>query len=123
MGDPAGIGPEITSQAAQITVGHKWFFDDVEQFTEVAGNKVLTDPSIFNGKINKAYLEGFLNLKTSSEMSVDYNSSANQFRSAFGMNLQGTGTTKTNMYANRYPWQEALLLFGAVNGCGAQALK
>ena len=98
-------------------------FDDVEQFTEVAGNKVLTDPSIFNGKINKAYLEGFLNLKTSSEMSVDYNSSANQFRSAFGMNLQGTGTTKTNMYANRYPWQEALLLFGAVNGCGAQALK
>ena len=98
-------------------------FDDVEQFTEVAGNKVLTDPSIFNGKINKAYLEGFLNLKTSSEMSVDYNSSANQFRSAFGMNLQGTGTTKTNMYANRYPWQEALLLFGAVNGCGAQTLK
>ena len=98
-------------------------FDDVEQFTEVAGNKVLTDPSLFNGKINKAYLEGFLNLKTSSEMSVDYNSSANQFRSAFGMNLQGTGTTKTNMYANRYPWQEALLLFGAVNGCGAQALK
>ena len=98
-------------------------FDDVEQFTEVAGNKVLTDPSIFNGKINKAYLEGFLNLKTSSEMSVDYNSSANQFRSAFGMNLQGTGTTTTNMYANRYPWQEALLLFGAVNGCGAQALK
>ena len=98
-------------------------FDDVEQFTEVAGNKVLTDPSIFNGKINKAYLEGFLNLKTSSEMSVDYNSSANQFRSAFGMNLQGTGTTSTNMYANRYPWQEALLLFGAVNGCGAQALK
>ena len=98
-------------------------FDDVEQFTEVAGNKVLTDPSLFNGKINKAYLEGFLNLKTSSEMSVDYNSSANQFRSAFGMNLQGTGTTTTNMYANRYPWQEALLLFGAVNGCGAQALK
>lgn len=98
-------------------------FDDVEQFTEVAGNRTLTDPSIFNGKINKAYLEGFINLKTSSEMSVDYNSSANQFRSAFGMNLQGTGTTKTNMYANRYPWQEALLLFGAVNGCGAQAIK
>ena len=29
-----GIGPEITSQAAQITVGHKWFFDDVEQFLQ-----------------------------------------------------------------------------------------
>ncbi len=98
-------------------------FDDVEQLSAVSGNKVLTDPSLFNGKINKAYLQGFLNLKTSSNMSVDYNSSANQFRSAFGMNLQGTGTTTTSMYANRYPWQEALLLFGAVNGCGAQALK
>ena len=98
-------------------------FDDVEQLSAVSGNKILTDPSLFNGKINKAYLEGFLNLKTSSNMSVDYNSSANQFRSAFGMNLQGTGSTTTSMYANRYPWQDALSLFGAVNGCGAQALK
>ena len=29
-----GIGPEITAQAAKITVGHKWFFDDVEQFLQ-----------------------------------------------------------------------------------------
>ncbi|MCR4810540.1 MAG: bifunctional UDP-N-acetylmuramoyl-tripeptide:D-alanyl-D-alanine ligase/alanine racemase [Prevotella sp.] len=29
-----GIGPEISSQAAQITVGHKWFFDDVMQFLQ-----------------------------------------------------------------------------------------
>ena len=29
-----GIGPEITSQAAQITIGQKWFFDNVEQFLQ-----------------------------------------------------------------------------------------
>ena len=29
-----GIGPEITAQAAKITISHKWFFDDVEQFLQ-----------------------------------------------------------------------------------------
>ena len=29
-----GIGPEISSQAAQITIGQKWFFDNVEQFLQ-----------------------------------------------------------------------------------------
>lgn len=95
-------------------------FDDVEQFAKVSGNKPLNDPAIFNGKINAAYLEGFLEMESSTEVSVDYNSSANQFRSAFGMNLQGTGGTKATMFANRYPWEEALSLFGAVKGCGAQ---
>ncbi|MBP5365519.1 MAG: right-handed parallel beta-helix repeat-containing protein [Bacteroidales bacterium] len=98
-------------------------FDDVEQLTEVGNNRVLTDPSVFNGKINKDYLAGFLSLKTSSNMSVDYNSTANQFRSSFGMNLQGTGSTTTSMYANRYPWLEALNLFGAMPGVGAQMPK
>ncbi|MBQ7489659.1 MAG: DUF1565 domain-containing protein [Bacteroidales bacterium] len=98
-------------------------FDDVDQFATVAGNKPLSDPAIFNGKINAAYLEGFLSMESTTEVSVDYNSSANQFRSAFGMNLQGTGGTKATMFANRYPWEEALELFGAVKGCGAQAIK
>lgn len=98
-------------------------FDDVEQLTEVKGNRILKDPAIFNGKINKAYLQGFLGLKASSNMSADYNSSANQFRSAMGMNLQGTGSTTATMYANRYPWEEALSLFGAVKDCGAQDIK
>jgi len=29
-----GIGPEITSQASQIEIGQKWFFDSVEQFVQ-----------------------------------------------------------------------------------------
>ncbi|MBQ7280353.1 MAG: DUF1565 domain-containing protein [Bacteroidales bacterium] len=98
-------------------------FDDVEQLDQVSGNRILTDASVFNGKIDKAYLAGFLGLKVSSNMSVDYNSSANQFRSALGMNIQGSGTTTTTMFANRYPWEEALKLFGAVNGCGAQNIR
>jgi len=98
-------------------------FDDVEQLEKVSGNKVLTDPKLLNGKVNKAYLEGFLNLKTSSTMNADYGSTANQFRSAMGMNIQGTGSTKTTMFANRYPWEEALQLFGAVQGYGAQEIK
>ncbi len=98
-------------------------FDDVEALDQVSGNKVLTDPKLFEGKVNKAYLAGFLGLKSSSNMSVDYNSTANQFRSALGMNVQGTGSTSATMFANRYPWEEALMLFGAVPGYGAQAIK
>lgn len=98
-------------------------FDDVEVLTNVSGNKVLSDPKIFNDKINKAYLAGFLSLKVTSNMSADYSSSANQFRSAMGMNIQGSGTTTTTMFANRYPWEEALELFGAMEGCGAQNIK
>ena len=98
-------------------------FDDVEQLEKVSGNKVLTDPKLLGGKVNKAYLAGFLGLKTSSTMNADYGSTANQFRSALGMNLQGTGSTKASMFANRYPWEEALQLFGAVEGYGAQAIR
>lgn len=98
-------------------------FDDVEDLDVVAGNKVLTDASIFNGRINKAYLEGFLNMKSTTTMSVDYGSAANQFRSAMGMNIQGTGKTTATMFANRYPWKEALQLFGAMSGYGAQMPK
>ena len=29
-----GIGPEISSQASQIEIGQKWFFDNVEQFVQ-----------------------------------------------------------------------------------------
>ncbi len=98
-------------------------FDDVEQLATVSNNRTLSDPKIFNNKINMEYLQGFINMKASTNVSVDYNSTANQFRSAFGMNIQGTGSTTTTMFANRYPWQEALKLFGAVQGCGAQVIR
>ncbi len=95
-------------------------FDDVEALAKVSGNRTMTDPSAFKGKINSAYLAGFINIKSSQTLSVDYDSTANQFNRALGLNIQGTGKTTASMFANRYPWEEALNLFGAVKGVGAQ---
>jgi hypothetical protein len=47
----------------------------------------------------------------------------NALRSVLGLPLQGTITTTCDMYANRYPWEEALNLFGAVKDYGAQLPK
>ncbi|MDY0315093.1 MAG: right-handed parallel beta-helix repeat-containing protein, partial [Bacteroidales bacterium] len=98
-------------------------FEDVEQLAEVDGNKTLTDPKVFKGIINEAYLNGFLAASYKETTSHDPNSSANQFRQAMGMNMTGTMTSSASMYANRYPWKEALLFFGAIDGYGAQKIK
>jgi hypothetical protein len=98
-------------------------FDDVEQLAKVDGNRILTDPTVFKGVINEPYLIGFLNATSTETTSVDYNSSANTFRQAMGMNLTGTMNTKVSMYANRYPWREALKFFGAMQGYGAQGVE
>ena len=98
-------------------------FDDVEQLARVAGNKEVTDPSIFQGKINEAYLKGFLGATYSEKLSYDPNSSNNTFRQAMGMNMTGTMSSKVTMFANHYPVEDALKLFGAVEGYGAQLPK
>ena len=98
-------------------------FDDVEQLAKVEGNKSLTDPSVFKGKINEAYLTGFLAATYKESTDYNPNSVANTFRSAMGMNQVGTMQSSVTMFANRYPWQEALNLFGAMNGYGAQKVK
>lgn len=94
-------------------------FDDVEQLNKVAGNKSLTDPAAFKGRIDEAYLNGFLAASYKETTSYDPNSPANTFRQAFGMNMTGTMESSATMYANRYPWREALKLFGAMQGYGA----
>jgi len=98
-------------------------FDDVEQLTKAGGNKVLTDPAAFKGIINEPYLNGFLAASYKESTSVDRDSPANLFRAAMGMNIQGTMKSSATMYANRYPWQEALKFFGAMKDCGAQLIK
>ena len=47
-------------------------------------------------------------------------SPANQWRSILGLNLQGKISSSVSMYGNQYPVDEALKLFGAINGIGAQ---
>jgi hypothetical protein len=70
--------------------------------------------------IDKAYLEGFLSARYSEEADYDPDSPANQMREAFGLNKQGKLATSVTMFGNRYSWKEALKLFGAVSGVGAQ---
>ncbi|HBH09355.1 MAG TPA: hypothetical protein DDX40_08155, partial [Rikenellaceae bacterium] len=84
------------------------------------GNTTVKDANIFKGKIDEAYLKGFLNASYTAEMQHNPNSAVNTFRSALGMNQIGTMTSKVTMYANRYNWEKALLLFGAMPGYGAQ---
>lgn len=95
-------------------------FDDVEYFDSCSGNTTVSDASIFKGKIDEAYLRGFLTATYSAEMQHNPNSAVNTFRQAFGMNQVGTMTSSITMYANRYNWKKALTLFGAVPGYGAQ---
>ena len=98
-------------------------FDDVEQLSKAGGNKSLTDPATFKGKIDEAYLNGFLAASYKETTSHDPNSDANRFRQAMGMNMTGTMQSSATMFANRYPYLKALQLFGAMSGYGAQTPK
>jgi hypothetical protein len=91
-------------------------FVDLE-FASVSGNKNEIPKGL---SINKAYLEGFLSARYSEEEDYDPESPANVMREVMGLNKQGTLTTSVTMFGNRYPWKEALELFGALNGVGAQ---
>jgi hypothetical protein len=70
-------------------------------------------------KVHQAYLDGYLNARYSEQTDLDRNSAANQWRSILGMNLQGTMSSSVTMFCNKYPWKEALQLFGNVEGYGA----
>jgi hypothetical protein len=73
--------------------------------------------------INKAYLEGFLSARYSEEVDYNPDSPANVLREVMGLNKQGKLKTKVSMYANRYPLEDALKLFGALKNVGAQKPK
>ncbi|MBN2650505.1 MAG: right-handed parallel beta-helix repeat-containing protein [Prolixibacteraceae bacterium] len=91
-------------------------FGDLE-FASAEGNVNKIPEGL---QVNKAYLEGYLNARYSETTDLDRNSPANMWRSMMGMNLQGTMTSSVSMFANKYPWNDALNLFGNVNGYGAQ---
>ena len=91
-------------------------FGDLE-VASATGNKNEIPKEL---KINKDYLEGYLNARYAEQTDLDRNSPANMWRSMLGMNLQGTMTSSVTMFCNKYPWKEAINLFGNVNGFGAQ---
>lgn len=97
-------------------------FADVEKLYKYEGNVELQNTAELTKAINPAYLKGYIGFSYSEATDHNPNSSANTFRSALGMPQQGTIKTKASMYANRYPFEDALKLFGAVRGYGAQVI-
>ncbi len=93
-------------------------FEDLE-FASVSGN-IGEAPEI---PVNQAYLKGFFETKYSEVLEYDPNSAENQWARNLGMNQQGTMSSSVSMFANRYPWEETLKLFGAKTGYGAQVPK
>lgn len=95
-------------------------FEDLE-IESSDGNSAPKDLALLAGAVNKNYAAGFLSATYKEQVDYDENSPANQFRAALGMNKQGKITSSVSMYANKYPFDDALKLFGAVAGVGAQA--
>ncbi len=91
-------------------------FEDLE-LASIEGNR---DEIPQGFPVNKAYLGGFLSARYTEEEDYDPESPANLMREAVGLNKQGKLTTKVSMFGNRYLWEDALKLFGAVSGVGAQ---
>ena len=88
----------------------------------IEDNVDLADPAAFKGRINAKYLNAFLSMKYSESTKLD-EGKCNALRSVLGLPLQGTIKTQCDMYANRYPLEDALRLFGAMEGKGAQSVK
>ena len=100
-------------------------FEDLEGtdgIESIEDNVDLKDPSVFKGRLNAQYLNAFLSMKYSESTRLD-EGKCNGLRSMLGLPLQGTIKTQCDMFANRYPLEDALKLFGAMNGKGAQAIK
>ncbi|MBW2703792.1 MAG: right-handed parallel beta-helix repeat-containing protein [Deltaproteobacteria bacterium] len=70
--------------------------------------------------LDKAYFAGVIAASYSEKTDYNPDSSANQLRAMMGMNKRGKIKSKVSMFANRYPWKEALKLWGAIKGKGAQ---
>ncbi|NLK66506.1 MAG: DUF1565 domain-containing protein [Campylobacteraceae bacterium] len=97
--------------------------EDAEGVTSVENNAELEDVEALKNVINQAYLTGFLNAVYTETTDYDPNSPANQIRSMFGLNQVGTMQSSASMFANRYPQDDALKLFGVVEDIGAQAIN
>lgn len=112
----------VSPSIAKVRVDEFEDLEGVDGIESIEDNESLSDPSAFAGRINARYLDSFLSMKYSESTKVD-ETSANALRSVLGLPQQGTITTTCDMYANRYPLEDALKLFGAMDGKGAQAIR
>ena len=112
---------QITMSPSVVKVRVDSFEDleEVDGIESIDSNIDLQDPAVFKGRINAQYLNAFLSMKYTEKTKLDPGK-CNALRSVLGLPLQGTITTTCDMYANRYPQEDALKLFGAVVQYGAQ---
>ena len=109
----------ISPSIAKVRVEDFEDLEGADGIEPISDNIDLTDPSVFKGRINAQYLNSFLSMKYTEATKLDEDK-CNGLRSVLGLPLQGTITTTCDMYANRYPMEDALKLFGAMDGYGAQ---
>ena len=116
---------QVTKSPSVVKVKVDDFEDDLEGnygIEKAEDNVGLADPKVFNGRLNTAFLNAFLSMKYSEKATLDAGK-LNAFRQAVGLPQQGTIVSKVDMFGNRYPLEDALKLFGAMAGKGAQAIK
>ena len=112
----------VSPNIAKVRVDDFEDLEGVDGIESIEDNESLSDPSVFAGRINARYLDSFLSMKHSESTKLD-EGACNALRGVLGLPLQGTITTVCDMYANRYPLEDALKLFGAIDGKGAQSIK
>ncbi len=112
----------LPSGGGKFTLIFSKDFEDVDQLKNSSGNREFNDEQ-FIKSLNEPYLKGWVNFSCGETSSYNPNSSANQVRAIFGMNQQGSITTRATMHANHYPVDDCFKLFGAVSGYGAQAIN
>ena len=116
---------QVTKSPSVVKVKVEDFEDDLEGnygIETASDNVALADPKVFNGRLNTAFLNAFLSMKYSESATLDAGK-LNAFRQAVGLPQQGTIVSKVDMFGNRYPLEDALKLFGAMAGKGAQTIQ
>ena len=96
---------------------------DAEGMESVEGNVSLNEPAAFKDILDMDFVNAFLAATYTEQTDYDEDSPINNFRAALGLNKQGKITSTVTMWANPYPFDSAIKLFGAIQGCGAQAIK
>lgn len=118
------IGNRFDLEICKSSVGINVPAARIEEAEEIGpkyeGNKEMPFNEAFMAAIDAPYLKGVTSLKMSKTESYDANSSANQLNRFLGLNQQGTQIIRVSMFANKYPWEKARELFGAVKDYGAQ---
>ena len=97
-------------------------FEDLE-IESAEDNIAMEDMRPLASVVNKPYAAGFLAASYAEQSDLEEDSPANVFREALGFNKRGKISSKVTMYGNRYPFEDAVKLFGAVKGFGAQLPK